>query len=1490
MRFFPRWLASVTMERQERRQVATAEGHVVRVLIARQFATWRADVVASRQLRLSFHRAEVQFSRWILARYATVWRSHAAIARRSRACERLAGLHWADLLKSASMGIWRRYIAYLHSKRHEIKVRRCVAHIAGLRYRRIFNKWQNVHGAGVQFRHALTLRAAQCMRGVFVWGEQVRQRKNTARRVQAMQSRHRQIVVLHRWKRAYNSAELCKCRVHRGLLGCIMGWWQCILHSDAQRRTQQVAQGWLLQRYRLQRFGFLALYCCALLGRELREKALLLAEAIDHGISRDAQEASAWSMERLWQQVEESRQSDAVQSQICRLQQLRVFLALWMKFIQQQQHKYSVHLLCDRYRVKNLLHRTLKGWRIAQARLSCVAEAVLLWAAGLATRQAIVLLEGWRHLIKRRCACQKAVAQIKMMKHRRPWNTWLLSVARKRQVTEVLACVALEQLHELLSAWREFAAQWAIRRKRESISVEVLRQSRQRYWVDQWCVARRWHRLRSVAETWDSRVLGRRLRTTAFRGWKFVFRRSKGAEQAAAILSRRCQRVHIRGWSRLLRTVGVPNRACVVQALAWWRLAHARGVAQRESFIKMWRGYLALAFSWWQSAHKGCATRRAAACKLRTWVVASSFKRFNQSRKEQAKERHTLLEQCRLAQRQRLKHSIVAWRQRAAKTGVPERQGSRELCHRLRLRRLQAGFAALRRRAQRAKELHVLDDGAAVPAAHSAKATKVVRWRQKKIVASWIEAHLWHRVLDARTMDTAAAGARREARISLTRSLLAAWRTRSKEKMDSRALANLVRSRCGATVRSDFFDRWVRAYEFESSAFYASKILGRWKASRIMGAWLRFAGVRKRFNARVAHAQVLRDTQMMRQSFACWDEHVREHRSAAAVWLERWQYWGITLISAWKTVTRELQLIRGGLAHFRKRTRWLRLWRAATEKRGTRLKALHRASFHAFARWTQKSIELRGRCEGLQKRVAAGRQLRRLCSWAICTREHSRQACPTEVQAHAFLAWVTQHRRDVAVKRRMSMMDARRLGGLLLRIMIPWFAKACEGRSLRAASRTYRARRRARETHHGLATLRRYACFQSHRRGIVLSHRAAWDQRAVLRPCMTIWWQAAWCARAFARLWTARSQRGCRNCWRAWRFQTEASESKRRCGVAFRRLHLSHLARRIVSSWSVHTGHIAAAKQLVSVLGHVWSKRWVGEKSWRTRATSDSVLQAMFCRFALAFDNRRAEVSPHGNRSFAQGEAFQALVSMIWARQQLSVALGRLKGYPQPWVLGSWPVGSTPLLHRGSPYYLQAEMRLEAMTCELQADVPVEAAPTTLWASCAAAAAAENGRPLPRQRALMWQTFADLMVVNHPGWPTQTSPLVGTLAQQGLAALAAAPAPVPALMNSAYPVSRCASEVAGSTAESEHGSQDWASNCGSGGIVFTTPDTCGRSASDTVSVNSNAKRWNRLSSTPPGSPDGTPCFGFRMCHSFGRNEPLAGISVPAPGRLLAPTV
>jgi len=216
--------------------------------------------------------------------------------------------------------------------------------------------------------------------------------------------------------------------------------------------------------------------------------------------------------------------------------------------------------------------------------------------------------------------------------------------------------------------------------------------------------------------------------------------------------------------------------------------------------------------------------------------------------------------------------------------------------------------------------------------------------------------------------------------------------------------------------------------------------------------------------------------------------------------------------------------------------------------------------------------------------------------------------------------------------------------------------------------------------------------------------------------------------------------RNFRGCWQAWRCWIATHLRGCQSGMELALSRTAHVAKVALSTWAAAAQKYARLRRLVAVLDRA-HQRWMPEAAWRARVVEDPVLHAMFNRFVTAFEQRRVE-SAAARGPLPQGDAYDSLVSLIWKRQQSSVALGRLRGYPQPWQLGAWPVGAFPLLEPESPYYAQAKIRLGAVASEIETP---------------------GGRTVPdgdegppcSQRLLMWQSLADLLVVYYPAWRHQ---------------------------------------------------------------------------------------------------------------------------------------
>lgn len=241
-----------------------------------------------------------------------------------------------------------------------------------------------------------------------------------------------------------------------------------------------------------------------------------------------------------------------------------------------------------------------------------------------------------------------------------------------------------------------------------------------------------------------------------------------------------------------------------------------------------------------------------------------------------------------------------------------------------------------------------------------------------------------------------------------------------------------------------------------------------------------------------------------------------------------------------------------------------------------------------------------------------------------------------------------------------------------------------------------------------------------------------------------------------------RAEHFARTIWNKWSSAVRSAEHISRCAVAFRELTEARLARRCFVTWAFRSSRDAKLRRLVQILDGSM-RRCIGHDEWMTRTSRNPTVRSMFCRFASAFDRRRTELANADRVPLARNGAMDTVLALIWSRQQLSVAMGRLRGYPQPWTLGSWvsPEGLV-LIERSSPYYRQAELRMEAMLVRLEEAQSLSATMMFFNAALEGGVGDCSGDSQPGlvQRTLMWRALADLMVVYHPGWPSHGRPLM----------------------------------------------------------------------------------------------------------------------------------
>jgi hypothetical protein len=409
------------------------------------------------------------------------------------------------------------------------------------------------------------------------------------------------------------------------------------------------------------------------------------------------------------------------------------------------------------------------------------------------------------------------------------------------------------------------------------------------------------------------------------------------------------------------------------------------------------------------------------------------------------------------------------------------------------------------------------------------------------------------------------------------------------------------------------------------------------------------------------------------------------------------------------------------------------------------LTSLVRICFALYAQWTKKEVILRKRSAQLRERVVDGRQRRRLRCWVLCSR-----SCAQE-----------ENMRNLVPLRELLPDLPSQLGGALevdnvVRVrgilFALWAEVACSMRPFRQASLAVRMRARARCRSRGLHAWRQWLQLRKQRDVTVRSHCNRWSASTLL-PCILAWRRVVRHSNAAAAMRSAGDLSILRAIWRSWLSLADRSKKFCRSSAAFRHMQLSQEKREILRSWALRASRDARIRRFVCALDAAQT-RWATREVWCHEASSDPRLQEMFCRFASAFDTQSRFVRP----VLHQDSELRAVLSLVWSRQQLSVAFARMRGSYQGWVLDMWPLGNAVLLPPDSERYVQAKKRLPLMLKRLE-----EESSPAYATSIVRAARQSTGQPVETRS--MWFALADLLVVHHPGWQSRSPPQVEQLAQ-----------------------------------------------------------------------------------------------------------------------------
>eukprot|EP00928_Gymnodinium_smaydae_P008621 TRINITY_DN13134_c0_g3_i1.p1 TRINITY_DN13134_c0_g3~~TRINITY_DN13134_c0_g3_i1.p1 ORF type:complete len:2173 (-),score=399.29 TRINITY_DN13134_c0_g3_i1:72-6590(-) len=1309
-------------QRQETAQRSIATTHDIGRLSRRCLSMWRAGLQEQRRELTLEHRACSFEDRSAVRRSLLRWRGAVADERQLRENCAAVDLRRDATLVRSSLRTWVEYLAARRRKRPGATSRSCASATVAARRRQCLGRWNRARLAEVRRREAALALAGRTGRALFAWGAAVREERRRIQQVQELAARHLLARSLRGIGGLVRTAQLCDIRQTGGLISCVFGWWYEVLEDHRAESERKVSLGLDLQARRLAALGLVGLVTWVLERRHLRRRILALEAALEVAVEVTGWQSMAYSLEAWRAGAARDRSLDEAQLQYNQLQQKELCFQCWRRYCEQQGHKRSVHLVCGTYRDNRLLRGSFESWSALHRRNCAVAERVLVFAAGLATQGVESSLLAWRGFARRRAACRRASQDVMARRRRHVVETWRSTQQQKVGITLVLAAVMDARRRTWLRLWLAYASARQAERRRERIGADAMRNSRQRRVIDLWCEAGRWHRLGNVAETWDRRVTCKQVLKSALAAWQRLVETRRLGQVVTSRLATSRAILHLRRWHGLTTTLAVRPRSLQREMLWAWRSECRRAALLRRLARKL-------------PLERGFARLRA-------------HQRFQAAQKRKRDEREGFAAGAH--KRSKRSDYFGWWKrwacsvQRKARAWKPP-----EALEQYRRRRaLQIGFQMLRAKAMEARPFKER------LAARAPQIAQVQERRRQRVFNRWHDSMQHRRALCfRRNREMAAWLAPDGAGYGDITAAIAAWAAYTRRRTDARASERTARTKLAALQRARFFDAWAKAYEHESSSFFAEQILQRSKLVRLVAGWLRLALYRKTLDATLAHKQVLNDTQLLRNAFQRWDKNLQEHRCIAAVWMDRWRHWSSALMTAWRRLVRQRRQQRAALAHLRCAARFRRCCGSADVLRRGRFSVLLRIGFDAMKIWVERVGVLQARAASLESRVAKQRQVRRLCSWAVCSRALEREANPCGGLPRVLAAWVAAHRVEMAKVRGVASLVFRGNAVALRSVIDLWNAQAMSRYDLRKATRSCRSFQKARRRLWGLDAWSTWACTRRRRRRGV-QRLSAQRIRDLVLAVLYAWSQDTRSERAVRDAGCSRASRELRRCWRAWRSLAAVWSHRRRCGETFQNLRGAQALRELLAHWSRHAARLSRTRRLVARLERV-GKRWVNEAEWRVNVVRDPVLRAMFDRFATAFDLQRGgeDVPATSRLSALSGEGVDALASLIWERQQLSVALGRLRGYPQPWVLGAWPAGTSLLLAPDSPYHAQTELRLRAMVARLERLQSPDGV-SSLYSSLYAGGASSSTRVAmdSEHGVYMWQALADLMVVYHPDW------------------------------------------------------------------------------------------------------------------------------------------
>lgn len=919
----------------------------------------------------------------------------------------------------------------------------------------------------------------------------------------------------------------------------------------------------------------------------------------------------------------------------------------WLNGSVEQRHKRGVHLLCERYRDVRMKRKTLFAWKRRVERLTSVMNSVELWAANSYSQHALRVLAAWHGTCRRRLRARQGQQLLMQRRRAALLNSWHLLMLRNITAEGVAEAVLQSRALQWLHAWKAWASAHARRREGDEVKTAFVRQSRQRWGIERWCSAGRFRRLVDVAEKWDGQVLCKQLVLRAFTGWSAMMGLyACGEKVAAAVGARRAKRM-LRHWSFLLLVGEKRPHQLMRQIMARWRLFLQR-----------------------------CSEVQRGLERLGRWTMGPTFRRFVayvQDRKQRRQNVSSHGSRLQSSGQRRAQASALTWWRRCVREVLQERRLDERNGH--------TAEEDLQRR------------------------ERVTMLRQRATLDLWREALLFHKAAlwqEIRPRLVMAITGQ-----SMLQTAFRALARRSVHRRKARRAQEAVQAKLSESRLLRSFDHWAKAFEMESSSFFASRILGRSKLKRILLRWKQHTNFRAGFATQVVKTLQNLELQRLQRSFDAWKQRPHLRHLAAGMWLLRRKTWISACFMAWKEEALKAAARRRHLRYFHRQVKFNKARRAGKVQRKHSHATLLRKVFKAYAAWVKRARSIQARAKHLGTELCLARKAQRLGSWAAhCRAFHVSSKRATQV----FNAWLTQARREKTLS---------------------WASRSLASDQLRRAGQE------------GLRKLRSWCIFRRTLRAMMAGRR-----QTLLSSVLYCWVAALLPARHAMTELQHRARARLLQLFDAWARQGRQRGARKGQAEAMRLRCGLQGPREVIVAWFQHRRKLMAARRLCLVLDRA-DARWIGEEEWMRKALADQHLQAMFRRFAQALDQH----STPSQGSIVLRGAFQSVLALVWARQQLSVVLGRLRGYFQPWFLGCWPQSKWPLLSPEDPYFMQAEIRLRVMMSQLDAVRAQEQVPSLFKLMQDSDALRQ-----PNSRRVSWQALADLLVVHHPGWPSQVPP------------------------------------------------------------------------------------------------------------------------------------